>query len=235
MVMVQIQQSVKRPRGRPQIRCDDDTLRLIVKAAAKEFQAKGYAATCIGDVAQSAGVSTRTLYRLIPTKADLFRAVVTDSIDGFMLAIDEQVLATLTLEAALERILAEFGRLTLSEETIAINRLVIGECERFPEIAAAFYEAAIQRVSDAIANWLRRQGEQGLIKVDDPQMAAGLLRGMMILDPQRSAMLGQRAAPGPDEIAQRAKICATLFLEGCRPASTQPFTTQDASAVSEAS
>jgi len=235
MVMVQIQQSVKRPRGRPQIRCDDDTRQLIVEAAAKEFQAKGYAATCIGDVAQRAGVSTRTLYRLIPTKASLFRAVVTDSIDGFMLAIDEQVLATLTLEAALERILAEFGRLTLSEETIAINRLVIGECERFPEIAAAFYEAAIQRVSDAMANWLRRQGEQGLIKLHDPQMAAGLLRGMMIMDPQRAAMLGQRGAPGPDEIAQRAKICATLFLEGCRAASTQPFTTQDASAVSEAS
>ena len=233
--MVQIQQSVKRPRGRPQIRCDEDTRQLIVEAAAKEFQAKGYAATCIGDVAQRAGVSTRTLYRLIPTKASLFRAVVTDSIDGFMLAIDEQVLATLTLEAALERILAEFGRLTLSEETIAINRLVIGECERFPEIAAAFYEAAIQRVSDAMANWLRRQGEQGLIKLDDPQMAAGLLRGMMILDPQRAAMLGQRGAPGPDEIAQRAKICATLFLEGCRAASTQPLTTQDVSAVSEAS
>ena len=233
--MVQIQQSVKRPRGRPQIRCDEDTRQLIVEAAAKEFQAKGYAATCIGDVAQRAGVSTRTLYRLIPTKAALFRAVVTDSIDGFMLAIDEQVLATLTLEAALERILAEFGRLTLSDETIAINRLVIGECERFPEIAAAFYEAAIQRVSDAMANWLRRQGEQGLIKLDDPQMAAGLLRGMMILDPQRAAMLGQRSAPGPDEIAQRAKICATLFLEGCRAASTQPLATQDASAVSEAS
>jgi AcrR family transcriptional regulator len=235
MVMVQIQQSVKRPRGRPQIRCDDDTRQLIVEAAAKEFQAKGYAATCIGDVAQRAGVSTRTLYRLIPTKASLFRAVVTDRIGGFMLAIDEQVLATLTLEAALERILAELGRLTLSEETIAINRLVIGECERFPEIAATFYEAAIQRVSDAMANWLRRQGEQGLIKLDDPQTAAGILRGMMIMDPQRSTMLGQRGAPAPDEIAQRAKICATLFLEGCRDASTQPLTTQDASAVSETS
>ena len=233
--MVQIQQSVKRPRGRPQIRRDEATRRLIVEAAAKEFQARGYAATCIGDVAQRAGVSTRTLYRLIPTKAALFGAVVADRIGGFMLAIDEQVLGTLTLEAALERILAEFGRLTLSEETIAINRLVIGECERFPEIAAAFYEAAIQRVSDAMANWLRRQGEQGLIKLDDPQMAAGLLRGMMILDPQRAAMLGQRGAPGPDEIAQRAKICATLFLEGCRAASTRPSTTQDASAVSEAS
>ena len=66
-----------------------------------------------------------------------------------------------------------------------------------------------------MANWLRRQGEQGLIKLGDPQTAAGILRGMMIMDPQRAAMLGQRSAPGPDEIAQRAKICACLFLEGC--------------------
>ena len=212
--MVQIQQSVKRSRGRPQLRCDEDTRQLIVEAAAKEFQAKGYAATCIGDVAQCAGVSTRTLYRLIPTKAALFKAVVADRIGGFMLAIDEAALGTRGLEAALERTLAEFARLALSQETIAINRLVIGECERFPEIAATFYEAAIQRVSDAIAEWLRRQGEQGLIKLDNPQTAAGILRGMMIMDPQRAAMLGQRSAPGLDEIAQRAKICARLFLEG---------------------
>jgi hypothetical protein len=81
-----------------------------------------------------------------------------------------------------------------------------------------------------MANWLRRQGEQGLIKLDDPQTAAGLLRGMMIMDPQRAAMLGQRGAPGPDEIAQRAKICATLFLEGCRAASMQPLITRAAKA-----
>jgi AcrR family transcriptional regulator len=215
--MVQMQQSVKRPRGRPRVRCDEDTRQLIIEAAAKEFQAKGYAATCIGEVAQRAGVSTRTLYRLIPTKAVLFRAVVADRIGGFMLAIDEAALGALSLEAALERILTELGRLTLRKETIAINRLVIGECERFPEIAAAFYEAAILRVSDAMANWLRRQCERGLIKLEDPQTAAGLLRGMMIMDPQRAAMLGQRSPPGPEEIAQRAKICARLFLEGCRP------------------
>ena len=131
--------------------------------------------------------------------------------------IHEQVLGALGLEAALERILADFGRLTLSEETIAINRLVIGECERFPGNRCRLYQAAIQRISDAMANWLRRQGERGLIKLDDPQTAAGILRGMMIMDPQRAAMLGQRSAPGPDEIALRARVCARLFLEGCRP------------------
>jgi len=29
-------------------------------------------------------------------------------------------------------------------------------------------------------------------------------------------MLGQRSAPGPDEIALRARVCARLFLEGAR-------------------
>jgi hypothetical protein len=31
-----------------------------------------------------------------------------------------------------------YGTLTLSEETIAMNRLVLGECDRFPEVAATF-------------------------------------------------------------------------------------------------
>jgi AcrR family transcriptional regulator len=214
--MVQIQQSVKRPRGRPQIRCDEETRQLIIESASKEFQAKGYAATCICDVAQRAGVSTRTLYRLFPAKAALFRAVVAHRIGGFVLAIDPQALGGLDLEAALKRILAEFGALTLNEEVIAINRLVIGECERFPEIAAAFHEAAILRVTGAIAGWLRRQCERGVIKLDDPQAAAGMLRGMMIMDPQRAVMLGQQSAPSQSEIAARAKVCAQLFLNGCR-------------------
>jgi AcrR family transcriptional regulator len=216
MTMVQIQESAKRPRGRPQIRSDEDTRKLIIEAAAMEFQAKGYAATCINDVAQRAGVSTKTLYRLLPAKVALFRAVVAERIGGFTLAIDERAFASLGLEAALERLLIEFARLTLSEESIAIHRLVIGEGERFPEIAAAFYEGAIVRATRAIADWLGRQCERGLLKMDDPQAAAGMLRGMMILDPQRAAMLGQRSAPGQSEIAERAKTCARIFLEGCR-------------------
>jgi AcrR family transcriptional regulator len=214
--VVQIQQNVKRPRGRPQIRCDEETRQLVIEAAAKEFQANGYASACMNDVAQRAGVSTRTMYRLIPTKAALFRAVVADRTSGFMLAIDEPALGALDLSAALERILTELGTLTLSEEVIAINRLVIGECDRFPEIAAAFYEAAIQRVSDAIADWLRQQSGRGLIAPGDPQVAAGMLRGMMFMDLQRAVMMGQRGVPSASEIGERARLCAQLFLDGCR-------------------
>jgi AcrR family transcriptional regulator len=213
--MLQNAEQTRRPRGRPQIRCDEETRGLLVEAARQEFLAKGYAETCINDVAQRAGVSTKTVYRLIPNKADLLRRVISDTIGKFMLNIDAEPMEALPTSEALERILVAYGTLTLSDETIAMNRLIIRECDQFPEIAAAFYEAAIQRTTDAMAGWLRRQCERGLIKLEDPQGVAGMLRGMMIMEPQRAVMLGQRSAPDHDEIVSRAKRCARLFLKGC--------------------
>ena len=215
--MRQIQNGVSRRRGRPPIRSDDDTRRLIIEAASQEFRANGYAATCMNSVAQRAGISTKTLYRLMATKAELFTNVISDRIGRFILAIDDEVLDALDPPAALERILIAYGTLTLDPETIAINRLVIGESDRFPEIATTFYEGAIMRTGRAIEGWLRRQRERGHLRFDDPEVAAGMLRGMMILEPQRAAMLGQRAVPDADEIARRARFASHIFLNGCRP------------------
>ena len=67
---------VKRGRGRPQARPDEETRHLIHEAARRELLESGYAATCMEDVAARAGVSTKTLYRLIPTKAALFEEMV---------------------------------------------------------------------------------------------------------------------------------------------------------------
>lgn len=187
----------------------------MVEAAAKEFTSVGYAATSMGAVARRAGVSTKTLYRLIATKDDLFGMVVTDRIGRFMLAIDPADLEALGLTEALERILIAYGTLTLAEETIALYRLVIGESDRFPEIATSFYERAIVRTGLAMVAWIRRQAERGVIRLDDPQAASGMLRGMMIMELQRATMLGQRAAPDASEIRKRARLCAALFLEGC--------------------
>jgi AcrR family transcriptional regulator len=189
---------------------------MIIEAAAQEFQANGYAATNICAVAQRAGVSTKTLYRLVPTKADLFGCVVIDRTTRFILAIDHEAVGQLDLAAGLERVLVAYGSLTLSEEVIAMNRLVIGECERFPEIASTFYRSAIMPVNAAIERWLRRCRDQGLIRLDDVSVASGMLRGMMTMEPQRLAILGQRAAPDEAEIVARAKLCARLFLDGCR-------------------
>ena len=213
--MVEIAEQTRKRRGRPQIRSDMDTRQLLIEAARQEFQANGYAGTCINDVAQRAGVSTKTMYRLIPNKADLLERVISDTIGKFMIDFDAKALDGLPLTEAIERMLIAYGSLTLSEEAIAMNRLVIRECGQFPEVAAAFYEAAILRTTKVMADWLHRQCEHGLITLEDPHLAAEMLRGMMVMDPQRAVMLGQRSAPGREEIAARAKQCTWLFLRGC--------------------
>ena len=111
-------------------------------------------------------------------------------------------------KSALERMLTVFGTLTLEPRTIALTRLVIGECRAFPEIGATVYRNAIQRTSQATEDGLGRLCARGLICVDDPAKAVSTLRGMMILEPQRAAMFGQRDPRGPAEINERAKHCA---------------------------
>jgi AcrR family transcriptional regulator len=214
--MVEIAEQTRRRRGRPQVRCDDDTRQLLIEAARQEFQANGYAGTCINDVAQRAGVSTKTMYRLIPNKAELLQRVISDTIGRFMIDFDAKALDGIPLAEAVERMLTAYGSLTLSEETIAITRLVIRESSQFPEVAATFYETAILPTTEAMAGWLRSQCERGLIALEDPRLAAEMLRGMMIMEPQRAVMLGQQPAPGRAEIVERAKRCAQLFLEGCK-------------------
>jgi len=218
MIVVQNAELVRRPRGRPPVRSDDETRRVVLEAAGHEFRSKGYAATSMTDVAQRAGVSTKTMYRLIATKADLLRGVVSARVGRFLPDFDTDTLDALPLAEALERMLLAYGKLTLNEESIDIARLVLTEGDRFPEVAAAFYETAVVRTCEAMSAWLRRQCERGLIKLDDAPTAASMLRGMMIMEPQRAIMLGRRSIHDTDEIAARAKACARLFLDGCRVA-----------------
>jgi AcrR family transcriptional regulator len=208
-------EAARRCRGRPQVRPDEETRALIIEAAREEFQANGYAATNIVNVAQRASVSTKTLYRLIPTKAELFKSVVTERIGRFVQESHLESLDSLDATEALERILTAYAELTLETGTVAINRLVLGECGVFPEIATAFYENAIERTSEAMEDALRRLCLRGLIALDDPREATGMLRGMMVMEPQRAIMLGRRDPPSPAEIAARAKRCARLFIDGC--------------------
>lgn len=207
----------KRPRGRPQIRSDEETRRLIIAAARGEFQASGYAGASMARVAQRAGVSTKTMYRLIPTKAELFQSMISDRISRFFLDLDEDSLDALPVDEALEHVLTAYGTLSFDEETVSSLRLVFAECDRFPEIAATFSEVAARRTIQSMVNWLQRERERGRIEVDDPSAAVDMLRGMMIMEPQRALMLGQRKPLDRSEIVARARYCARLFLDGCRP------------------
>jgi AcrR family transcriptional regulator len=214
--------SAPRGRGRPQMRSDEETRALIVEAAEAAFLSKGYAVACIADVARDAGVSTKTLYRLIPTKSALFESVVSDRIDRFVLAVDHELSGQPDASVVIEDLAVSYGRFALSAPVAAITRLVLAESPHFPELGAYFYERAVLRIRHAMATPLERLIEKGLIALDDPEEAAEMLRGMMAMDPQRAIMLGMRAAADDAEIRARAQRCARVFLGGCAVPQAKP-------------
>jgi AcrR family transcriptional regulator len=206
---------VRRGRGRPQARCDDETRTIIFDAARHEFAASGYAATSMENVARRAGISTKTLYRLIPNKAALFEAMITDRIDTFASVVRLKACDGRGIEAALREALIVCGELILDNDVITLQRVIIGDSEKFPEIAETFYHKAIRRTEHTLANWLQAQSERGLIKVDDAETAAGMLLGMLVFQPQRAVLFGHAPPPDRAELERRADTVAELFLRGC--------------------
>src|ERR1700709_746666 len=93
--------SDRRDRGRPQLRPDDETLRIIHEAARHEFAGHGFAATSMETVARRAGVSTKTLYRLIPNKGALFEGMVSDRLDRLLTSFDLHMAEHADVEAGL--------------------------------------------------------------------------------------------------------------------------------------
>ena len=206
----------KRCRGRPQLRPDDETRRIIYEAARHEFAGNGFAATSIETVARRAGVSTKTLYRLIPNKAALFEGMVSDRMDRFVFEVNLRAADHAEIEQALVAALIACAELALDEETIALQRMLLQEAGKFSDIAGMFYKNAIQRTVVALADWLRVQQKRGLIALDDVDEAAGMLLGMVTSAPRRAALFGGVPLPSRSQIKVRARACAALFLRGCQ-------------------
>jgi AcrR family transcriptional regulator len=205
----------RRCRGRPQLRPDDETRQIIYAAARHEFAANGYAATSTETVARRAGVSTKTLYRLIPNKAALFEEMVSNRLDRFLSEVNLHAADHTDIETALRAALMACASLTLDEEVVAVQRIVLQETGQFSGLAATFYKNGIARTVAALAQWLRIQVKRDLIELDDVEEAAGILLGMVSSAPQRAAIYGGLPLPSRAQIEARVETCAALFLRGC--------------------
>jgi AcrR family transcriptional regulator len=205
----------RRDRGRPQLRPDDETRQIIYEAARHEFAANGYAATSTETVARRAGISTKTLYRLVPNKAALFAGMVSDRLDRFLSDFSLHVIEDADIETGLNAALLAVADLALDPEVVALQRIILQETGQFSDLATAFYRNGIVRTAAALSNWLRLQTKRGLIDLDNAEEAAGILIGMVVLAPQRAAIFGGVKLPSRTQIEARVARCVTLFLRGC--------------------
>ncbi len=208
----------RRCRGRPRLRPDDETRQLIYEAARHQFAGSGYAATSMETVARRAGVSTKTLYRLIPNKPALFEGMVSERLDRFLSEVNLHAADHTDIDEALCAALMACADLVLDGEVVALQRMVLQEGAKFSNLAGTFYKNGMQRTVAALANWLRVQQQHGLIALEDVEEAAGMLLGMVADAPRRAAMFGGLPLPSRSQIEARVRTCVGLFLRGCRSA-----------------
>ena len=188
----------------------------ILDVATELFLAQGYGATSIEAVAQAARISKRTFYHRFPDKAALFEAVVHRIIDGLRPPAGTPIYDEGSLEDVLQRVARLALRAALTPMAVALNRLMVAEAQRFPELAAiAAREGSRAAAVDSIAALLAREAQAGRLTLDRPQFAAAQFLEIVLALPQRRAFgLGQKLTEAELEIW--ALDCVNLFLNGCR-------------------
>jgi TetR/AcrR family transcriptional repressor of mexJK operon len=187
----------------------------IVAAAARLFMADGYGKTSMDAIAREAAVSKATLYAHFASKDQLFATIVGDACGRIALQDGTFDTGVTDMRAALASIGERLLRFLLAAETQAIQRMVIAESQRFPELGAAFLAVGPQTFLSHLAEWLAAQSAAGRIRIADPAVAAdqfgALLRPLLFL----RALLSVPPAPSEAEILANVDAAVSLFLAAC--------------------
>ncbi len=188
--------------------------RAILDAATELFAARGYGAVSMEAIAREADVSKATLYAHFDSKDSLFAMIVgvacQEHIDpGDDLGDPGTPDGESDLEAALRAIGSRILRFFLRDRSLAIQRLVIAESIRFPELGRAFYENGPEAGRRMLAAWMaRRPG----LHVPEPEIAAEQFLGLVRTGLYLRATLGLAPAPSEAEIDSVVTAAVGTFL-----------------------
>ena len=199
--------------GRPS---QDEALRRdarLVEIAAAMFMERGFEGTTIDAVAEAASVGKATLYARYRDKGELFGAVFRRQIDRWLAVSAPEAPAP---GDRVDEVLLAMGRrmvaAALTPEAVAINRIVMAQATRFPDLAALVHREGWQRSNASVAAVLAHFAADGQIAVPDGDLAADLFVSLVIGRQARLAMLG--IATDPEQADRRIRAAVDLFVRG---------------------
>lgn len=158
-----------------------DRPREILDAALTVFVAKGYAVTKLDDVAAAAGISKGLLYRYFDNKAELFKAVIRQTLVATLRDVGDRTRASGSARAALDIFLQQMIAVAGDPRRSAIPKLVISESGNFPELAAFYLAEVIGPGLTQLTALVRRGIESGEFRAVDPDLTARSIIAPLLL------------------------------------------------------
>ena len=172
----------------------------------------GYAGTTMSAIAAMLGGSKGTLWSYFPSKELLFAAVV----DRASQTVRENMSLILNprdaIGVALGRFAREFLQKVTSPQAVALNRLVIGEVGRFPETGRIFHDRAVGLTRELLAAYLAKAMERGLVRAEEPMVAAQQLMSLCLSGCHQKLLLGMIDHAAPALIEADAERGVATFL-----------------------
>ena len=153
----------------------------ITQAALAVFAQRGFAAARMADIADRAGLSKAALYVYFPTKAELFRAVLTHHAAPRLQAVREMGAAPPSFAAALDTILDALVGLAQAPELRKLARMVATESGNFPELASLWREKVVSPSIGAVTAAVARAQTQGEVGAGDPRLLAFSIVGPLVV------------------------------------------------------
>jgi AcrR family transcriptional regulator len=188
----------------------------MLQVATELFLRDGYEQTSIDAILERSGGSKATLYAYFPKKEDLFRAVVDQVCENthrpelFDVAADTRIVLT---EFGVSRI-----HVIMSPKHRAILGLIVGERERFPDLARTYYERGPLRSQTLLSSYLNEQCRRNRLAIADTEEAAQFFIGMLKQRWAFDVLLFPEPMPGEAALRHHVERVVAAFLALYKPA-----------------
>lgn len=183
----------------------------IIAAAMDAFLQNGFAVS-MDHVAERAVVSKQTIYTHFKSKEALFTAIIQEKCGAFSLPSHE-----MNSELSLDNFLVSFAEKylahALSKDSINIFRLIVGEAEKIPAVAAIYFNEVLESPAAILKGYFDKQNKIGNLHFPDSKLAAEQFCGMVSQHAFNKALF----MPGElDDEARHtiAKESTKVFLHG---------------------
>jgi TetR/AcrR family transcriptional regulator, mexJK operon transcriptional repressor len=208
--------------GRPSLEDARELRNHILDVATELLLEDGYGSTSIEAIARKARVSKRTLYSRFADKPALMSAVVVRLIDRLRPPSTVRLIDGDGLEDKLVHVGSLILNAALTPRMLALQRLIIAESGRFPELAGSVAKAGgRQEALNLIADLLIRDGPRPETSREHALFCAQQMLQMIVSVPQLQA-LGLNTSTARIDPHQWAKNTIRLFLAGYLGRREQP-------------
>jgi TetR/AcrR family transcriptional repressor of mexJK operon len=184
----------------------------IVKVAQRHFREHGFGGTSMSAIVVELGGSKSTLWQYFPSKESLFQAACESLIEDYApcltLDVDEPV------EAALIRYGHHFLSIILSPQVVGLNRLVIAESTRYPQIGEVFWNLGPRRRIPGLAAFFAAKMDHGELAKGDPEVLAAQFLHLCQYHMVMRNLWGIPLTIDAESLAQEVRASVSLFLFG---------------------